>query len=720
MTKQSRDFFQMQDLSNPVYERPNDPFVEVPAGPIKPYRKLEDGSFDFQEQEPTVRKPSLRRKRFVLSVSITAFTIGSLLILMSSPFSKEFLAPGPLHSSHGQLLAVQGADRCSACHSAATSSFSGWIAHAFSGASDNVTQSQLCLECHQESMNEQFALNPHNVDPVELAKRSQDFKQASFVSSFKTSPVNSNNEIACSACHREHKGNQDLKALTDAQCQTCHKENYHSFETDHPDFTNWPEASRQRIAFDHSSHSLKHFATKGEVFDCKQCHMDDNYKDVKTQVPFEQACASCHSDGIVESGLSGFALFALPMLDMRAIADAKLDVKGWPSDATGDFDGELPPAMRMLLMADPDASKVLEHRPASFQFSDFDADVEADVRDAVTLAWSVKKLLHGLANAGKSEFRSRLQQVLGRPVDDFEIDGMMGGIDQEAFVAARRRWLPNLAAELKEKFGIVNQSDVATIFGSQPSLARIRPQEQLADNPLLGASVPSSVGQRKEGLLLPNNDSSNRPTTNRIETQTPVASDIESGLVDIPTEIPIFNVAKKGSADLQTGWIRDDRSFRVLYRPLGHEDLFLKHWIDAVSKVSGADSRPETEALFISLTSENSIGNCRYCHTLKQQDDLSFVMNWKAEQRDLSVGQFTKFSHRPHLIQPELKDCTHCHQMDTEVSNADSFSSVHGCDYQSNFKTLSKSTCTKCHQEGLTSNSCTLCHGYHIGGHKSH
>ena len=136
----------LQDFSFQQYHRPNDPTVEIPSGLAKPWPIRENGTWDLSEEEPTLTRPSLRRRRTVLTACVIAFTIGSLLIIFSSPHSKEFLVPGPLHSSHAQLLAGQGADRCAACHSAgATSSTFGWIAHAFSGASDEHTQSQLCL-----------------------------------------------------------------------------------------------------------------------------------------------------------------------------------------------------------------------------------------------------------------------------------------------------------------------------------------------------------------------------------------------------------------------------------------------------------------------------------------------------------------------------------------------------------------------------------------------
>lgn len=685
---------QMQDFADSFYHRPHDPTIEVPTGSAKPWPMKEDGTWDTSEEEPTATKPSLRRRRAVLTWSVIAFTIGSLMIVLSSPYSNEFLAPGPLHSSHAQLLAGQG-DRCAACHTGASTSAFGWVAHAFSGASGEQTQSQLCLECHKTTINEAYALNPHNVAPAELAKKSP-FQNASFVSNFKTPPVSGNNELACSVCHREHKGAQDLKAMTDSQCQTCHQSDYHSFESDHAEFTNWPEASRQNIAFDHSTHALKHFPGSKTEFNCNQCHIDDAWQNAKIQAPFEQACASCHEKKIVDSGMDGFALLSLPMLDMKAIERLRFNVGGWPLAATGDFDGPIPAAMRALLMADRDAGKILVSKPDSFEFADFDPGNADDVRDAVTIAWSIKRLFHELSRKGSSGIKRRLELVFGRVITSDEIDGILVGMDDRSFAAASRRWFPKLKRDIESKYGDVNDPGLVDMVAEPGWLWKIRSQDSLAKNPLANDVLLPAAEQPQSVKVQPaDNTRAANPT---------------------PQPTPNVLILADENAKPRTGWIRDDRTLRIFYRPTGHHDAFLKNWIDTVLATENVESRTATSGLFHALTEVSSIGNCRYCHTLKRDADQSLVMNWKANRRDGSVGQFTSFSHRPHLVQPVLQDCSHCHKMDSSVSNKESFASVDRLDFRSNFHPIEKATCSTCHQKGLTENSCTTCHNYHVGG----
>ena len=703
----SNDDLRMQDFADSAYHRPQDPTVSIPAGVVKPYPVREDGSWDLDEEEPTLTRPSLRRRRTVLTLAVIAFTIGSLLMILSSPYSNEFLAPGPLHSSHAQLLAGQGADRCAACHSGSTSSTFGWVAHAFSGASNKITQSQLCLECHKTSLGEAWALNPHNVAPEKLAKTTAKFQNASFASKMSLPPVSHDSEIACSACHREHKGSNDLKAMTDAQCQSCHQSSFSSFESGHPEFTNWPNSSKQNIAFDHSTHMSKHFAASGQSFDCNQCHLDDSWQNVKVLAPFEQACASCHEQKVIDSSVDGFALLSLPMLDMSAIERQNLQVGNWPLAATGDFDGPLPAAMRMLLMVDPDAGPILKTKPVSFEFADLDPGNARDVRDAVTLAWSIKRLLHELSLKGSPAMQRRLEIALDRKLDDNHVAGMFSGLDNHSFASAARRWFPGLGTEIKTKYGGVIELGTTTLIRDQGYLAQVRTQDQLATNPLVASPLNEASNQIEVSSQIESEPIISRPALPQSDQQ-PVL---------VLSERPVATVKRDVVGESRAGWIRDDRTPRIFYRPHGHSDKFLQHWIDAVLKTPDADSHAATAGLFKSLTEVSSIGNCRYCHTLKRNADRSLVMHWMEDRRDGSAGQFTSFSHRPHLVQPALQDCSHCHRLDATVSNRESFASLDRVGYHSNFHAIEKSNCTSCHQKGLTSNSCSTCHDYHVGAH---
>ena len=204
-------------------------------------------------------------------------------------------------------------------------------------------------------------------------------------------------------------------------------------------------------------------------------------------------------------------------------------------------------------------------------------------------------------------------------------------------------------------------------------------------------------------------DQSLQPQTNSQET---------SVEVDVPNNQPLLKELLGVVPVISNGgWFRDDQVFQVTYRPGGHADRCIQSWTDFVAEIPDANIRTDTSSLFAKLTSASGVGKCRSCHTVDQMDDNSFRVNWEPNYRDVSFRSFTRFSHGSHVMQPMLQDCKHCHELDSQRSNKDSFISFDSSQAISNFKPIQKANCTTCHREGQTSNSCTQCHNYHIGSH---
>ena len=196
------------------YQRPHDQWQEV---------VVQAGGAD-DDQGKVVRKArSIRWQRWMFTLSVTAFTFGALMIGFATPsIRNEIIAPGELCSSHAQILAGQGVDRCAACHPGGDQSFSQWASSAVFGANAELpTQSELCMKCHEQSFDKQWAMSPHNVDPKVLSSKLNselNAKPVSFAAKLDgltrlPSPTDSG-EMACSVCHREHHGSKnDLTAL---------------------------------------------------------------------------------------------------------------------------------------------------------------------------------------------------------------------------------------------------------------------------------------------------------------------------------------------------------------------------------------------------------------------------------------------------------------------------------------------------------------------------
>lgn len=791
------------------YHRPHDVWIELPVSTI--------GENDQDAASPK-RMRSWRKKRQIFTASCTAFTIGCLMLLFASPDRNHHLAPGPLCSSHAQILAGQGADRCAACHGAANGNLTSWISSTFAmGKQQGLSQSELCMKCHTSTILAEHALNPHNVAPSELAELTD--KHATLGSTPGMSMVGLSapihgHQIACSACHREHRGaQQDLAAMTDQQCQSCHQRDFHDFASGHPEFVNYAQNRRSRIAFDHSTHSLKHFPAKQADFNCQQCHLDDSFQNVKQLASFQQACSSCHDQQIKTSSESGLALLALPMLDTDAIESASLSLGSWPIAATGDFDGPIPPIMRVLLSADSEAAKILNQRGADFDFADLDPTKRDDVQDAVGLAWSIKRLLADLSQNGSTEVAARLKTVTGIEVDDAEIQAMASQLDESVFQSAIQRWMPNLLAEVaaaqltpdkltftapdgsgestsleKKRFWWPSEEDLLLRMGNddewlatnplnhlmpqkesparptpvirtpverppqttqgassqspsnqtnadarvnpvpvrvknlhanpmnQPDLLAVNPLAQLKKPPITPS--PHEVGPKIIEPPLPTPGMVNQPHQDQAASDNSPADALVPLTADSPevsdAAQTIIRVNEPESQSF-TGWLRNDQLFRISYRPVGHADLCLQSWMEFVARIPDVESRIETTSLFNKTLLISSIGTCRNCHTMDRQLDSTFDIQWKAKYRDPSIRSFTRFAHGPHTMQPHLQDCSHCHQLNTTVSNFELLQSVDATANVSNFAPIIKSNCSTCHRPGQTDSGCTQCHNYHVG-----
>ena len=234
-----------------------------------------------------VRSLRARRGRFVKGCVLAS--LGALCLLLSSRWRNELIAPGPLSVHHAQLLArgETRTNRCGACHAAGNQSVGQWLSHLTDSAVANPTQSSLCLECHQQKLAPASALWAHNVDPQVLLEP---------LAEKATSPVHRRRDptepLACSVCHQEHHGStHDLAAISDRACQACHREEFHSFATDHPEFDGWPEGRRTRIAFDHAQHQSKHFPKEKQTFACGDCHQQDGQSGFQLTQSYEATCA---------------------------------------------------------------------------------------------------------------------------------------------------------------------------------------------------------------------------------------------------------------------------------------------------------------------------------------------------------------------------------------------------------------------------------------------
>jgi len=570
---------------------------------------------------------------------------GALLILLNTEGRERILAPGPLARPHAQLLdRVSTETRCAACHEAAERSAAAWSAAILLGHGDRPTQSERCMACHDKTIAADFALTAHSLPPDALRSLTERHEQTLASQPAGSSPHDEPSgsfALACASCHREHQGaGFDLTTLNNAACQACHRRQYQNFASDHPDFGGWPYHRRRRIAFHHASHQSKHFAAKKQTFDCRQCHLDDATGSAQLLATYETACAKCHDETIATSATRGVPMLALPMLDTNQLRKAGFEIDGWPEEASGDFDGRLPPAMKLLLSADPAASRTIEQLGADFDFADIDPENKTHLEACATLAKGITRLLADLSQRSSTAIRERLTMALGQDVSEAQVAGLLAGLSDEAIQQATSTWFP----------------------GSSPSPA----------DPLGRA------------------DEVGKPHSGAGEPQLPMRFDPAGA------------------------WRQDDATFSLRYRPVAHADPVLAGWLEVLAATPDLDKRPVARAVFEELSRPLAPGLCTSCHSVEETASGAFKIHWQALDPTSQPRTLTRFSHGPHLLLPQLADCTHCHAIDHAATTAVSESSGEPHRFISDFKPLSKQQCVECHTAKAAGDACQKCHHYHV------
>jgi hypothetical protein len=397
---------------------------------------------------------SLRAKRGMVALLVTALSLGVVLMLLVRPEGAGFLTPGDLTHAHSSAQS-----KCADCHVAGEGMPVDWI-YALSGKTA-APDSQRCVKCHP--IGDQ-PLNPHSLTMEALVdSRSRILADAAGTkhqppTGLKLAALGfaadniSESQMECSACHVEHQGkDHDLKTLSNAQCQVCHSVQFSSFAHGHPPFGDYPFKRSTRLVFDHERHLKLHFQEKAHEDnapqDCRDCHTLDERGELMVVKGYEQACAQCHQKDFsgFDDNAPALAFLRIPLMDVEGFEEGELNVGEWPDDWDS-LETTLTPFTEFLLQNSPG------HRHAVSAMVDKDLDVldEEDWKHGYNLAWGVKELIHDVAENGVAEFERRIAAALGRPLTAAEKSSIAETIAPTVFQTTAAHWFPKLKDEVKQ------------------------------------------------------------------------------------------------------------------------------------------------------------------------------------------------------------------------------------------------------------------------------
>ncbi len=588
------------------------------------------------------------------------------------------MKPGELSTPHAQILAsTLTSQRCASCHPEAATSTAEWFSKDTAGH-QNVTQSDRCLDCHHTTIQRSTATLAHNLPkrmrarlrPVSITEETQTWQD------LLPGPAIDQENIQCSACHREHRGaDGNLLDISDSQCQTCHSDRFGSFATSHVDWDDWPYGRGRSIAFNHFTHATKHFpatarGTSVAQFQCTDCHPRSASGELERSANYERSCAQCHDEALRIEAAEGFELLALPTLPEESAER----VHPWPESATGFFDGVLSPLADLMIRADANTDAAIRQLPQR-DFGRIDPHNRDSVAACETIARAYRQLLLEFGSDGQRVFVERMNAI---------------GISSDTLKPLLRSLSPQLVRETHSRWFTAEIGRGVRQIQFQDSSAP--PASLLIDERELDFAdslIPADGIAESDLLALPDADS---------HTGDPLAEDLPNpksreaaATFDAERMVPLG------------GWFRDDSRMAIRYRGGGHDDPVLKSAIDLINQL------PIGDPARASMLSNRAIAACIACHPGALRRGIP---QWRSEALIGRKHDFTKFSHAPHLNIATLADCRHCHRIGGPPSGTTAL--VGARTEIREFAPLSRQSCAACHTPQAAGDACVKCHRYHI------
>ncbi|MEZ5935343.1 MAG: cytochrome c3 family protein [Alphaproteobacteria bacterium] len=645
---------------------------------------------------PCVPVRSLRSRRGRFTAFVTMVCFGLLLFLVGSRFNTELVDAGAVNGVHAEV------ESCSDCHTAATGGPLHWLQASVAGGNPDA-DNEKCLACHKWGPD---AANAHTLPRPELAQLIGEFEEIARSAptpwtidvsrtAFPVPLQAQNGKLACGACHKEHEGEEsDLLEVTNARCQSCHQVTFPSFSDGHPSFGDYPYNQRTRIIFDHDSHNRKNFPEKRKQGvrppeTCDSCHAPDGTGQFMLTADFADTCGRCHSEDIIGetvAGPKGTPVIAVPELDLETLQERGIAIGEWPETPLA-FD--VSPYTKLLIAADPVIADDL-NVIAETDLQDLSDAGDAELQSVGRVAWAIKELMFDLIISGMGILEQRVEASLNNSLDTDTVGRLVGHIPQDVIAAAGTAWFPNLKQE------------VVAYRATRPG-GQITPgiQGSDGDDDLSDSRAADDGASQVAGLILAQNGS--------IEVQPlPDQSDpaAENEALGLPTLDP-EEWAKAG------GWYRKD--YILYYRPVGHEDVVLRTWLDISAQSFGTPAERYGDALFQLLADKNTPGKCTKCHSVDQQPGGGLLINWGPFKPIAGESKFTTFVHATHFSAVGDDGCIACHRLNEDTNYLKSFEQRDPHRFVANFAPMRRETCAECHVERSAGDNCTMCHQYHIG-----
>ena len=450
-----------------------------------------------------------RRRRTRSTIWACLFVAGMTVLALVGPGGRRFVMPGPLARPHAAIR-----EDCGRCHVGPDGRVKSFL-HGVAPTEAALAESALCLRCHDFR---EHALAAHSLPPSELDRMSVRAREGLLravdppwllaAAAWIGPPASAAGELACSACHLEHRGSDSRpRNFADRRCLTCHAAKFRSFSADHPEFDGYPYLRRTHLIFDHGSHRAKHFPKRDAPYACESCHRTDRTERYMESGSFETTCTSCHDhvEEIAGAGRmeSGVAFLRLPALDTVTLEQRGRSIGDWPASAEDEYDGVATPFMNFLLSGDPRYPEINADRVtlAGLDVLDLRGADEQQILAVERYAVAVKRLVRDLARGGSGALQALHARAAGPDATLEQIELLAAAHSTAALRAAQAAWFPKETAAGSggdprwEASGAwyINADDLALVY--QPAQHLDRFLQTWLD--VAGESAPASPAARE-------------------------------------------------------------------------------------------------------------------------------------------------------------------------------------------------------------------------------
>ena len=202
------------------------------------------------------------RNRLLIIGLVAGGLIAATLVINMQFFRSSLISNGPLSTNHAAIE-----PECASCHTAS-----------------EAVSDEKCSVCH-----EKFAdgLGVHTFGAHYV-----------YMSADLTRAFGGEGELACAACHTEHRGRDAvITSVPDASCKGCHE--FGSFNAEHPEFEFAAKSlpDDQNLTFTHIKH-VERILDRKELTDieqaCLSCHIAEPEGRHFEPISFDTQCSTCH------------------------------------------------------------------------------------------------------------------------------------------------------------------------------------------------------------------------------------------------------------------------------------------------------------------------------------------------------------------------------------------------------------------------------------------